>query len=172
MRFLVSGRVRLTALVAVVVGLAAGGIAYASIPDANGVIHGCYQKVNGQLRVIDTDKGGKCLASEAALNWNQTGARGPTGPSGVSLFADVKSDGTLVHGTATAATRIASGVYTVTFGQDVSGCAAVANVGLFAGADSVFLAFAGSGTAPATPDNVDVVLSSGFDSSFRLIVAC
>jgi hypothetical protein len=25
-------------------GLAAAGIAYASIPDGNGVIHGCYQK--------------------------------------------------------------------------------------------------------------------------------
>jgi hypothetical protein len=91
MRFLRSGRVRLTALVAVVVGLAAGGIAYASIPDSSGVIHGCYKTVGGALRVIDTDKGGKCVPSETALSWSQTGpkgatgaqgATGPTGPSG------------------------------------------------------------------------------------------
>src|SRR5438105_9710357 len=82
MRFLSSGRVRLTALVAVVVGLAAGGIAYASIPDASGVIHGCYKTVNGVLRVIDTDKGGKCVPGETALNWNQTGPKGATGAKG------------------------------------------------------------------------------------------
>src|SRR5262249_48921868 len=61
----------------------------ADIPDS-GVIHGCYQK-NGQLRVIDTSKGGTCLPSENSLSWNQTGptgakgatgSRGPSGPAG------------------------------------------------------------------------------------------
>ena len=63
------------------VGVAVGGIAYASIPDSNGVIHGCYVKTSGKLRVIDS--GGKgCDPSEKPLNWSQTGPTGLTGPTG------------------------------------------------------------------------------------------
>ena len=42
-----------------------GGLAYANIPDGGNVIHGCYQKNSGALRVIDTEKGQSCAASEA-----------------------------------------------------------------------------------------------------------
>src|SRR5438552_10616480 len=59
-----------------------GGLAYANIPDGGNVIHGCYQKNSGALRVIDTEKGQSCAASEAALPWNQTGIQGPQGPKG------------------------------------------------------------------------------------------
>jgi hypothetical protein len=76
----------LTALVAVVIGLVAGGIAYASIPDGNGVIHACYKTNSnvGNLRVIDPSTGAACNPAETALEWNQagTGASGPTGPAG------------------------------------------------------------------------------------------
>src|SRR5436853_380108 len=41
------------AIAATGVVLLASGIAYATIPDANGVIHGCYQKSGGALRVLD-----------------------------------------------------------------------------------------------------------------------
>ena len=71
-------------LLALTVGGAIFGIAtavQADIPDS-GVIHGCYQKVNGQLRVIDTSQGGTCRPSEKALSWNQTGPTGPTGATG------------------------------------------------------------------------------------------
>jgi len=74
-------------LVALAVGGAIFGIAaavQASIPDASGVIHGCYQKVNGQLRVIDTDKGQTCNPSELQLQWSQTGPKGATGPTGAT----------------------------------------------------------------------------------------
>jgi hypothetical protein len=71
LRFLTGTRVRLAALGVVVLGVAAGGIAYASIPGSNGVIHGCYQKINGQLRVIDPAAGGGCTANESPLSWNQ-----------------------------------------------------------------------------------------------------
>jgi hypothetical protein len=81
MRFLFRGRVRWAALVAIVAGLVGGGIAYASIPDSNGVIHGCYKTQNGQLRVINTP-GQSCNPSENALNWNQTGPAGPAGGQG------------------------------------------------------------------------------------------
>lgn len=58
-------------------------IVRASIPDNNGVIHGCYSNRDGTLRVIDTDAGGTCTAGkEAALNWNQAG---PSGAGSVNL---------------------------------------------------------------------------------------
>ena len=68
--------------------LVAGGIAYATIPDGGGVIHACYQKNQGALRVIDTDKAQTCSSSESPLIWSQTGPQGagppgPTGPSDV-----------------------------------------------------------------------------------------
>jgi hypothetical protein len=83
----------LTFAVAVVAALAAAGIAYATIPDSGGVIHGCYAKASGgtppgTLRVIDTGIGQSCGLNEVALNWNQqgvkgaTGAQGPAGPQG------------------------------------------------------------------------------------------
>src|SRR6266700_3146585 len=34
-----------------------GGAAYAVIPDSNGVIHACYSKTGGALRVSDTGPG-------------------------------------------------------------------------------------------------------------------
>jgi hypothetical protein len=64
--------------------LVAGGIAYATIPDGGGVIHACYQKNQGALRVIDTDKAQTCSSSESPLIWNQTGQQGPPGPTGPS----------------------------------------------------------------------------------------
>ena len=72
--------------------LVAGGIAYATIPDGGGVIHACYQKNQGALRVIDTEKVQTCSSSENTLTWSQTGPQGqpgqqgppgPTGPSDV-----------------------------------------------------------------------------------------
>jgi hypothetical protein len=68
----VSSRV-FVAVVAGVAVAAASSIAWATIPDSSGVIHGCYQMTSGALRVIDTDVGGRCLSAEKTLNWNQTG---------------------------------------------------------------------------------------------------
>jgi hypothetical protein len=51
---------RVVGLSVVVLCLAAGGIAYANIPDTGGVIHACFKKTSpnqGTLRVIDSDKG-------------------------------------------------------------------------------------------------------------------
>ena len=79
------GRVILAVAVAgAVFGIA--GAVQASIPDANGVIHGCYAKAGtpsqGDLRISDS---GICKPTENPLSWNQvgpTGQRGPTGPTG------------------------------------------------------------------------------------------
>jgi hypothetical protein len=58
----------------------AGGIAWAAIP-AGGVISGCYQKNEGNLRVIDTTTTA-CNTSEVPISWNQTGPQGAQGPQG------------------------------------------------------------------------------------------
>ena len=60
---------------------AASGVAYATIPDGDGAIHGCYGKNSGVLRVID-NAGAQCLGAERALTWNEEGPQGPMGPSG------------------------------------------------------------------------------------------
>ena len=54
------------------VGVAAGGIAYAAVPGSNGFIHGCYQVSSGAVRVIGTNPtvgGGKCSSTEKPLDW-------------------------------------------------------------------------------------------------------
>ena len=58
-----------------VVGALATGIASASIPASDGVIHSCYSTTSnpiGRLRVIDTSAGQSCSPGEVALNWNQS----------------------------------------------------------------------------------------------------
>jgi len=66
------------------IGLAVvgGSVAYASIPDPVGTIHGCYSKLTGSVRVIDTDNNGRCLPTETAIQWGQTGPQGPAGDQG------------------------------------------------------------------------------------------
>jgi hypothetical protein len=62
----------------------AGGVAYASIPDASGVIHGCYRTSTddqkGQLRVVEDP--GNCRNNETAIQWNEQGDQGPQGLPG------------------------------------------------------------------------------------------
>ena len=48
--------------------MAAGGLAYAAIPDERGVIHSCYTTSSGAWRVIDTGLGQTCESNEAALD--------------------------------------------------------------------------------------------------------
>lgn len=79
----------LVAIAAVVLGV--GVAAYASIPDANGVIHGCRKNSDGQLRVIDSDAGQTCANGWTPLNWSQTGPQGPAGLAGVHVVSVVVS---------------------------------------------------------------------------------
>ena len=81
-------RRRLLALCGGVILVVSVGVAYAAIPGSSGVINGCYSGGQGQLRVIDTEKGETCKNNETAISWNQkgvqgeAGAPGPTGPAG------------------------------------------------------------------------------------------
>lgn len=66
------------ASVALLAALGAG--AWAAIPGPDGIIHSCYRKHGGQLRVINASA--KCRHGEAALNWSETGPPGPRGGGG------------------------------------------------------------------------------------------
>jgi hypothetical protein len=89
-------RSRLTWVVAgalVVAGAASGAAVWSTsgIPDANGVIHGCYQKNSGDVRVIDSSSQ-RCRSSEIALEWSQQGPRGPQGTQGIPGTPGAKGD--------------------------------------------------------------------------------
>ena len=66
-----------------VAALALGSFAFAAIPDGNGVIHACFNKNSGAVRVTDTATNlpQGCSSKEAALDWNQQGPKGDRGPS-------------------------------------------------------------------------------------------
>jgi hypothetical protein len=81
-------------LAGAVVAIGIGGAASAMIPDSGGVIHACYQKVTGQLRVVDSATPG-CTADEVAISWNQQG------PSGSTLTINYRVGG-MVPGTSVA----------------------------------------------------------------------
>jgi hypothetical protein len=68
-----------TAVICIALLVAVGGVAFASIPDSSGVVHACYQKKGGGLRVIG---GGKCRKSEKSLAWSQQGRQGLQGVNG------------------------------------------------------------------------------------------
>lgn len=87
-------RSRLVVLLAIsVVALGiAGGIAYATIPDADGVIHACANPGGGAIRVIDTDLGQSCRASEVALDWNRQGRPGVSGLHRVAAMSAIDSE--------------------------------------------------------------------------------
>jgi hypothetical protein len=71
----IHNRMRIIVLAAVALGLAAGvGVATGAIPDSGGVIHGCYTKSGGSLRVIDSTVT-NCKSTETSLTWNQGGSR-------------------------------------------------------------------------------------------------
>jgi hypothetical protein len=79
-------------VIAILVGVAnLAKSTFASIPDSQGVIHGCYVpgtggQTSGNLRVIDTARpalfGGVCKPGEISLDWSATGPQGAPGTPG------------------------------------------------------------------------------------------
>jgi hypothetical protein len=65
---------------AVVLGVT--GLSIAAIPSSTGVIHACYKKSNGTIRVVKA--GTRCGKSATALSWNREGVPGAPGPKGVA----------------------------------------------------------------------------------------
>src|SRR5438105_13527407 len=113
--------------------LVVGGVARATIPSSNGVIHGCFKPTGGDLRVINADNGKVCASNDKPLDWNQTG---PPGPPATKLWAKVFADGTVaassVPGVTVFKPPATAGAYYVDFagGPDVSGCAYSGTVGV------------------------------------------
>ena len=80
---------RLIVLIGCITGIViAAGVAYATIPDAGGVVHLCYKDNNGNVRVIDPASSKKdqqaCKNDEVALDVNQQGPTGGTGATGAT----------------------------------------------------------------------------------------
>lgn len=64
----------------VALGLVTGGAYAIAASSGSGVIHGCYQKKTGNLRVLTGGK--KCRKAEKQISWNHSGPRGLTGTPG------------------------------------------------------------------------------------------
>jgi len=71
------------ATIAALAIVVAAGVAWATIPDGSGVIHSCFKKQGGALRLIDPGAGGNCGSSENTLSWTQTGPGGVQGVQGI-----------------------------------------------------------------------------------------
>jgi hypothetical protein len=67
--------------------LVAGGIASAAIPGSDGTISGCYDKVSGKLRLIDSAAGQQCTKNETPVSWQQSARLAC--PSGTTLSTGV-----------------------------------------------------------------------------------
>src|SRR6185312_9770580 len=92
-------RRRIPAALAIAAGvlLVLAGVAYATIPDSSGAIHGCYARSGGSLRVIDATVT-NCKAGETSLDWNVQGQQGPQGPNGPAGPAGPQGPSGLSHG--------------------------------------------------------------------------
>ena len=73
--------------------IALGGAAFAAIPDSSGTIHACYNKSNGNLRVVESAD--RCRTNERAIKWNQ---EGPPGQGGTGAEIRTLGDVTLSDG--------------------------------------------------------------------------
>jgi hypothetical protein len=74
------GRRLAAVAVGLVLTLAGGGAALATIPDG-GTINACYATKSGAVRVIDASSA-QCKSTESPLSWNQTPPQGPMGAAG------------------------------------------------------------------------------------------
>src|SRR3954470_24372169 len=83
-------RLRLTrarlAVAALLVGLVSAGVAYATIPDANGGFTACKLNATGTIRLIDPLTSGALgkysTALETQIGWNACGPKAPVGEKG------------------------------------------------------------------------------------------
>jgi hypothetical protein len=193
---------RLMILTGIGAALVAGGVASASIPDSNGLIHGCFKPQTGDLRVIDPASPKKedasCKKTETALNWNQAGPQGPAGKDGVdgkdgapgpkgdpgppgagALWANVDDHGTLgANSHAVAASKGAEFFYEVDFDQDVSACAYLVTQRTPPGVSTRHMTYQTRGGFQATADDVFVTVFESDGSTptvgqdFSLAVFC
>jgi hypothetical protein len=128
-----------------VLALVGGTAAYAAVGNG-GVIHGCYNKKSGAVRVSDpvTNSPKACKASENPLDLT------------IPQTADVTVWGSLEGGNALGSTRIAPGHYEVTFNRDISTCTPILTVGSFLGGNTANLGVGSADTSLQDPNVVSV----------------
>jgi hypothetical protein len=80
-RAILRSRLGIASVAAVAGATLAGGIAWATVPAADGTITACYRS-SGLLRIIDAEAGETCRDNETLLAWNEEGMQGPEGPIG------------------------------------------------------------------------------------------
>jgi hypothetical protein len=120
------------------VGVAGVGVGLAAATHS-GVIHGCVAKSDGALRIVHSSH--ECSSHEKSLSFNKQGPQGAPGGSGggsatFQMYANVDAEGDLGSNfDATAAKHVATGIYVVTFSQEIGHCAATAQVGEAGGSD-------------------------------------
>lgn len=91
---LLSGPRKRIALAALAAAAVVAGAAYATIPDGDGTIHGCYANKGGALRVVDLSTNESCRPFETPIEWNEQGPEGdrgepgPPGPAGALANID------------------------------------------------------------------------------------
>jgi hypothetical protein len=78
------------AIAALIVALS--GVAYATIPSSSGLIHGCYSKLTGALRVINAPTQA-CASYQVPISWDQTGQQGPPGSTSTDVVTSDESIG-------------------------------------------------------------------------------
>jgi hypothetical protein len=169
----------------IAVFIALGGGAYAavsSIPGPDGVIHGCYKKRGGSLRLVPAGK--RCSRRERSIAFNQTGPRGPRGagtrgsqgsrgfPGSPGATGAKGEQGPPGPGATTFTTTLAQGSSNVTIatlnnGLNVVGACGASNVSVVLKTASGASNFQGSGTRneAGAPVAVDANGGSGVESS-------
>ncbi len=134
------------------------------------------------LACTDTPAG-SAVGPESQVALSKGGGQGPPTRVKTLHYARVRADGTLVDGTALAATRYATGSYLLTFPAGIGGCAAAVNHAAFPGSDfSVPMGVAtvriGQSLDPGFDDeSVRVSFRRSFDAeltntAFTLVMLC
>ena len=140
---------------------AAAGIAYAAIPDGN-TIQGCYGKLGGVLRVIDTAKNQRCLNHlEVPISWSQTGPQGAQGIQGIQGIQGTQGVPGANGTNGTNGTNGAPGISTAKFSGGSSAVekspTLIASITVTAGSWVFFV----TGTAGANDEDSDIIGSCG-----------
>jgi hypothetical protein len=134
------------ATLALLFAMSGGAIAATGGFSSGGKLQACVNEEGG-IKLLKPGK--RCKHGQAAVSWNQvgqagapgakgvagppgaTGGQGPQGASGASAsttWASVKENGQLVAGRGVTAVEGSSGVYDVSFNQDISKCGSLATV--------------------------------------------
>jgi hypothetical protein len=172
----VRSRLGLAVLAAVATAVVIGGVSYASIPDGNGLIHGCVKNApaaNGtqKLAVINAATSSACPSGFTSLNWNADGPDGYSAQTSDTGLAD----------TFTQVDRIAvpTGSYVINANAWLentsptnSSSLGVCELVFGSGTDEVEAGLLGPSSAPLNDQSVSMTVAATVTSSSNATVSC